>query len=114
MGRWNILLAVTFVVGGCTTVEILEQPPDVPQSYFGFVRVRSADPADTVRVRGITMGGAWVGGSGVGVGYLQNNWVTLGEDCQVIILMKNDEQADEVTALLKSSEGWEEGSLCIE
>lgn len=105
-------LAFCFAVAGCTTVDVLERPPDVPRSYIGFVRVRDADPAEAVRSRGITMGGAWFGGSGAGVGFVQNRWVTLDGTCEVIILIKNDAQADKINDLLRSSDGWREGTLC--
>lgn len=110
--RWPSLVFALFL-SSCTTLVYEELPRDVPQTYFGFVRIKGAEPTSAVRSRRASTAGLWLGAHGTGAGWRHDGWVTVADDCEVIVLVKNEAQLQSAVRLLSSTDGWEEGSLCV-
>ena len=98
--RFAQYLGVSIVFISCATVVV---PSNSTNEIwrFGVVRIKGSDDSSKISKSDLSSIGFWVGKKGVGLGYKKTTLLQIGDKCQVVFLVKSDDQLNKIKNLLK-------------
>ncbi|WP_145999085.1 hypothetical protein [Oceanicoccus sp. KOV_DT_Chl] len=113
MSRKHILLVTTLLVQACSTVTN-ETVKNNPIWRFGVVKIDISREKNETEKSDITTLGFWVDESSSGIGYNSTKKISLNDSCRIVVIVKNEEQLENLKIFFKNNDILNGDGLCIE
>jgi hypothetical protein len=107
------VLLVAALISGCHTVDTDGYDGEHSAWYLGLTRVSVVNDPDVTRASSVKLLGLWRDGQSLGLGFTARGRVFVAEECQVVFLVRSNEQFESVKRLVESEPDLLGGDLCL-
>ncbi len=103
------------VLYGCTTINLNEQLSGDSKTtiHLGLILLNHDRRSLSANMQKINIVGGWVGSSSSGFGFKQNTYIKPAPDCQIVFIVKTDEQLNQSIKLAESTKHENGDKICI-